>query len=117
MTTLLEQARNDMDWYLIQWGEPLLRRRAAADFDAKGMAAESWSASLSFTGDFQTMSGREIEAEARLEHHSEYKIEAEYDVDVTSHDRVVRDGVTYRVNSTRDHEDHKIIYVAKEIQQ
>lgn len=114
----LSQIRADTSWYLTQWGESLLRRRAVVtSYDAKGMATESWSASLSFTGDFQPLSSNEVEAEAGLEHPSEQEIEAVYDVDVAAHDRVVRDGTTYRVNSVLDYEDHKVIRVYKEIQQ
>jgi SPP1 family predicted phage head-tail adaptor len=115
--SILDQIRADMAWYLTQWGEPLLRRRASVTYDAAGMGTESWSASLSFTGDVQTLSAKEIEAEAGLEQHSDYKVEAEHDADVAKHDRIERDGVNYRVSGAIDHEDHKVLYVYREIDQ
>lgn len=118
----LNQIRADTQWYLQQWPESCLRRRATATYDNAGIATETWTTSLSFTGDFQALTGREMEAEAGLEHHSECKIITEYDSDVTFHDRVERydtDGsyTTYRVNYPRVHEDHRSVFVYREIDQ
>lgn len=119
----LSRMRADTAWYLAQWGEPLLRRRATASFDAKGQATEDWSASLSFTGDFQALSGDEIEAEAGLEHRSDEQVIVAYNADIQSRDRVYRYDenlgflALYRVNYTRDHECQKVLMVYKEIQQ
>jgi hypothetical protein len=115
--SLLDDIRADMAWYLTQWPESLLRRRSSLSYDDGGLAVESWSSSLSFTGDFQTLGGSEVEAESGLEHHSEYQIETEYDADVDQHDRVERDGETFRVNSVQGYEDHKVIRVYREIVQ
>ena len=117
MSDLLDQARADMTTFLEEWGESLLRRRATTSYDTRLMPVESWGSSLSFTGDFQPLSGSEMRAEAGLEVQSDGKIEAEYNVDVISHDRVIRDGVAYSVTWVKEHEDHLNIFVAKEVQQ
>jgi hypothetical protein len=113
----LEQLREDMDTFLTEWGQAMLRRRVSLSYDLAGMAIENWSSSLSFNGDLQPISGREVAAEAGLEHPSEEKIEATYDVDVRENDRVEKDGVTYRTNYVKSHPDHVNIYVYKEIVQ
>lgn len=118
MNINLETMRADMDDFLSDWGESLLRRRRSVSYDSDGrLASEDWSSSLSFTGDFQTLTGREIEAEAGLEHHSEYKVQTVYDADVDQSDRIVRGGVTYRVNRISDHEEHRVAYVYREVNQ
>lgn len=120
---ILTQMRSDTDYFLTQWGEPLLRKRASVTLDNKGAATETWSSSLSFSGDFQPNSGGEAENEAGLEHRSECMVIADYDVDVLQHDRVYRydeNGTllgVYRVNYSNVDEDHQTIFVYREVQQ
>ena len=111
MNPNISTMRSDMDNFLAGWGESCLRRRVAVSYGSDGQATESWSASLSFTGDFQTLSGQEVEAEAGLEKHSEYKVQMVYDEDVVQHDRVERGGETFRVNRVADYEDHRVAFV------
>ncbi len=115
MSNLLDQMRADTTDFLAEWGEPLMRYRASCSYDDARRPVESWDASLSFTGDFQPLSGDEMRAEAGLEVKSDEKIEGEYDVDVVAHDRVIRSGETYSVGYVKKHEDHVNIFVAKEI--
>jgi len=115
--SLIDQMRADMTWFLSQWGEPLLRRRIAVSYGDDGQGTDTWSSSLSFTGDFQPLSGKEIEAEAGLEQHSEHKVQMVYDEDVDQNDRVERGGETHRVNRISDYEEHRVAFVYREVNQ
>lgn len=119
----LAQIQADTSWYLQQWPEACLRRRASLSYDAARQGVESWDSSLSFLGDFQALTGREMAAEAGLEHQSEMKVITAHNADVVSHDRIERYDTTgtkegtYRVNYPRIHEDHKSLFVFREVQQ
>ncbi len=115
--SLIDQARADMDMILADWPTSMLRYRASLSFDSEGKGIETWGSSLSFTGDPQPLSGREIQAEAGLQHHSEYKVQAKYNVDVVEHDRVVWDGVSYRCSYKKVYPDHQNIFVYRELAQ
>lgn len=111
----LDTMRADMDDFLADWGESLLRRRLAVSYGTGGEATETWSSSLSFTGDFQPLTGKEIEAEAGLEQHSEHKVQMVYDEDVQQNDRIERGDDTFRVNRISDFEEHRVAFVYREV--
>ncbi len=115
MSNLLDQMRADTTDFLAEWGESLLRRRASISYDDGRRGIESWNSSLSFTGDFQALSGSEMRAEAGLQQRSDGKIITEYDADVLAGDRVIRSSDTFRVNYPHVYEDHQSLFMYREI--
>lgn len=115
MTIDLTAMRDDMRVFLEDWGESLSYSRSSVGYDAMGQASLSWSSNTVILGDYQPLSGKEIEAEAGLEQKSDAKIECYHDVTVIANDRIIRNGVTWRVNYVKDYEEHAIVYIYREV--
>lgn len=115
MTIDLTSLQDDMSVFLDDWGESLSYSTSSVSYDSAGQGSRKWSSNTVFIGDYQPLTGREIEAEAGLEQKSDAKIECYHDVSVTVDDRIVRNGVTWRVNYIKFHEEHAIIFVYREV--
>lgn len=119
----LAQIKADTIWYLQQWPEPCMRRRPTTVYDSRGIASQSWTSSLSFTGDFQALTGAQFRAEQGLKQRSDWMVVADYSMSFEPDDRIDRHSADgsfderFVVNYLREYEEHTGVFVYRELQQ